>query len=104
MCDPVASKACYAAQKPEALWHAGYFSDLATEVTGPWLRVMLTIGATVCLVGLYSSTIITCETSMLFFFQTYFPGFTNDSAMAEAGPYRRWLFERTAAGTLRDEP
>jgi len=35
---------------------------------------------------------------MLFFFQTYFPGITNDSALAEAGPTRRWLFERTAAG------
>ena len=68
------------------------------EVAGKWLHTALLFGATICLVGLYNSTIITCETSLLFFLQTYFPSFVSDDALKGASFIRRWCFQRTEAG------
>jgi amino acid transporter len=82
----------------EVLWHEGYFSSLAEEVAGHWLRMALTAGAVVCLVGLYNSTIITCETALLFYFQTYFPQYFSKAALARSSPTWKWCFQRTPSG------
>lgn len=81
-------------------WREGYFSTLAARPSGggAWLVALLTIGAAVCLIGLYNSDIITCETALLFAFEHYLPNFVSETALAEAGPIRRWCFQRSERG------
>jgi amino acid transporter len=40
-------------------WHAGYFSDAARVIGGPWLGTAITLAAMICNVALLNSTILT---------------------------------------------
>ena len=40
-------------------WHAGYFSDAARMIGGPWLGTAITLAAMICNVALLNSTILT---------------------------------------------
>lgn len=53
-------------------YDAGYFTQLSEMLAGKWLGYMFVIGANVCQVGIYLSKMMTCERSMLFFFEEHF--------------------------------
>eukprot|EP01051_Picozoa_sp_SAG22_P016234 SAG22_NODE_2256_length_2780_cov_20.080194_3_plen_434_part_01 len=70
-------------------YEAGYFSDLAEQVAGMWLKDCFTVGAVMCMVALYANTIITSEVSLQYFVEQNFPAMlVKDSD----GGCRRWLF------------
>ena len=69
-------------------YEAGYFSDLAEQVAGPWLKDCFTVGAVMCMVALYANTIITSEVSLQYFTEQYFPSMV---AKPSDSNCRRWL-------------
>ena len=79
----------------------GYFSELAKVVGGEWLATGFLIGSNVCLIGLYSNTILTCEIASQFFVDGQFPqvkAWAMTSGGGCLGSWRRWLFEVAEEG------
>ena len=78
-----------------ANYKAGYFSDLAEDVAGLWLKECFTVGAVMCMVALYANTIITSEVSVAFFVQENFP---STVVASSRGSLRNWLFYSEPGG------
>ena len=79
-------------------YKAGYFSDLAEKIAGPWLRYCFLGGSLICLVGLYANTVITSEVSMQYFVEDRFPSLTEYDS---GGALRRWLLIHDDAGAAK---
>lgn len=78
-------------------YDAGYFTQLSEMLVGKWLGYMFVIGANVCQIGIYLSKMMTCERSMMFFFEEHFQA---DLKLIRASKSRvvAYLFHETGTG------
>lgn len=87
-------------------YESGHFGKVAADVAGPWLSVMLTIGAQVSQIGLYNSVSMASDRYISsFFFDDPAQATTDDGNSGSFGwirscfgRFHRYLFTRDKAG------